>query len=82
MLQTLRGKQKYKVTNVDVEKIKLSRLLVERINKFKMNEIQRENTTVKFKIVLTNRNCKLFLSVELTGYIQAADDSKSTDIPA
>ena len=28
MLQTLRGKQKYHVTNVDVEKIKLSRLLV------------------------------------------------------
>ena len=28
MLQTLRGKQEYQVTNVDVEKIKLSRLLV------------------------------------------------------
>ena len=42
MLQTLRGKQKYQVTNVDVEKIKLSRLLVQRINEFKMNEIQRK----------------------------------------
>ena len=42
MLQTLRGKQKYQVTNVGVEKIKLSRLLVKRINKFKMNEIQRK----------------------------------------
>ena len=39
MLQTLRGKQKYQVTNVGVEKIKLSRLLVQRINKFKINEI-------------------------------------------
>ena len=40
MLQTLRGKQKYQVTNVGVEKIKLSRLLVQRFNEFKMNEIQ------------------------------------------
>ena len=40
MLQTFRGKQKY----VGVEKIKLflSRLLVQRINEFKMNEIQRK----------------------------------------
>ena len=37
MLQTLCGKQKYQVTNVSVEKIKLSRLLVQRINE---NEIQ------------------------------------------
>ena len=35
-------KQKYQVTNVGVEKIKLSRLLVQRINEFKMNGIQRE----------------------------------------
>ena len=42
MLQTLRGKQKYQVTNVGVEKIKLSRLLVQRINEVKMNEIQRK----------------------------------------
>ena len=42
MLQTLEGKQKYQVTNVDVEKIKLSRLLVQGINEFKMNEIQRK----------------------------------------
>ena len=42
MLQTLRGKQKYQVTNVDIEEIKLSRLLVQRINEFKMNEIQRK----------------------------------------
>ena len=40
MLQTLRGKQKYQITNVGVEKIKLSLLLVQRINEFKMNEIQ------------------------------------------
>ena len=40
MLQTLRGKQKYQVTNVGIEKIKLSCLLVQRINEFKMNEIQ------------------------------------------
>ena len=38
----LRGKQKYQVTNVGVEKIKLSRLLVQRINEFKMSEIQRK----------------------------------------
>ena len=40
MLQTLQGKQKYQVTNVGIEKIKLSSLLVQRINEFKMNEIQ------------------------------------------
>ena len=40
MLQTLQRKQKYQVTNVGVEKIKLSRLLVHRNNEFKMNEIQ------------------------------------------
>ena len=42
MLQTLREKQKYQVTNVGVEKIKLSRWLVKRINEFKMNETQRK----------------------------------------
>ena len=41
MLQTAR-KQKYQVTNVGVEKIELSRFLVQRINEFKMNEIQRK----------------------------------------
>ena len=40
MLQTLREKQKYQVTNVGVKKIKLSHLPVQRINEFKMNEIQ------------------------------------------
>ena len=41
MLQTLRGKQKYPVTNVALKKkIKLSRLLAQVIyNEFKMNEI-------------------------------------------
>ena len=42
MLQTLRGKQKYQATNVGVEKIKLSRLLVQRINEFNMNELRRK----------------------------------------
>ena len=42
MLKTLQGKQKYQITNVDIEKIKLSRLLVQRINELKMNEIQRK----------------------------------------
>ena len=42
MLQTLRGKQKYQGTNVGIEKIKLSRLLVQHINEFKMSEIQRK----------------------------------------
>ena len=31
---------------------------------------------------MTNSNCKLFLGLELTSYIQAADDSKRTDSPA
>ena len=43
MLQTLRGKQKYQIINVGVEKIKLSRLLAQRINEFRMNEIQRKS---------------------------------------
>ena len=45
MLQTLREKQKYQGTNVGVEKMKLSRLLVQRIKiiEFKMNEIQRKH---------------------------------------
>ena len=43
MLQTLRGKQKYQIANVGVEKIKLSRMLVRRINELKMNEIQRKS---------------------------------------
>ena len=42
MLQTLREKQKYQVTNVGVEKLKVSRLLVQRINEFRMNEIPRK----------------------------------------
>ena len=42
MLLTLQGKQKYQVTNVGVEKIKLSRSLVQRVNEFKLNEIQRK----------------------------------------
>ena len=42
MLQTLQGKQKYQVTNVGVEKIKLSHFLVQGINEFKRNEIQRK----------------------------------------
>ena len=42
MLQTFRGIQKYQITNVGVEKIKLSRLLVQRVNEFKMSEIQRK----------------------------------------
>ena len=43
MLQTLRGKQKYQITNVGLEKVKLLRMLVQRINEFKMNEIQRKS---------------------------------------
>ena len=42
MLQTLGRKQNYQVTDVGVEKIQLSRLLVQRITEFKMNEIQRK----------------------------------------
>ena len=43
MLQTLQGKQKYQITNVGVEKIKISCLLVQRINEFKINEIQHKS---------------------------------------
>ena len=46
-----------------------------------MKIIQRK-TSVKFKTVLTNSNCKLFLGLGLTSYIQAADDSKRTYSPA
>ena len=42
--ETLRGKQKYHVTNLGVEKIKLSRLLVQHINEFKMKEIERKTS--------------------------------------
>ena len=45
------------------------------------SKIQR-NTTAKFRTVLTNSNCKLFLSLELTSYIQTADHSKRTGSPA
>ena len=83
ILQTLQGKLKCQVTSVGVEKIKLSRLLVQRTNESKMNEIQRKTPlTVKFKTVLVNSNCKLFLGLELASEIQAADDSKRTDSPA
>ena len=47
VLQTLRGKQKYQATNVGVEKINLSRLLVQRINEFTMSEIQRKTPLSK-----------------------------------
>ena len=40
MLQTLRGKQKYQITNVGVKKIKWSRLLVQRINEFQRKSLQ------------------------------------------
>ena len=49
MLQTLWRKQKYQVTNVGVEKIKLSRFLVQRINEFKMSEIQRKTPQQSLK---------------------------------
>ena len=49
MLQTLRGKQKYRGTNVGVEKIKLSHLLVQRINEFKINKIHRKTPHLIFK---------------------------------
>ena len=79
----MQGKQKYQVTSVGVEKIKLSRLLVQRINESKMDEIQRKTPlTVKFKTVLEYSNCKLFLDLKLASEIQAADDSKRTDSPA
>ena len=42
MLQTSRRKQNYHVTNVGVEKMKSTCLLVQRINEFKMKEIQRK----------------------------------------
>ena len=35
--------QMYQITNVGVEKMKFSRLQAQRINEFKMNEIQRKS---------------------------------------
>ena len=64
-----------------LKKVRLSRLLVQHINEFKINEIQRK-TPLEFKTVLTNSNCKLFLGLELTSYIQRADNSKHTHSPA
>ena len=49
MLQTLRRKQMYQVTNLGVEKIKLSRLLVLRNNEFNMSEIQRKTPQQNLK---------------------------------
>ena len=49
MLQTLREKQKYQVTNAGVQKIKLSHLLVQRVNVFKMNGIQRKTSQYSLK---------------------------------
>ena len=49
MLQTLRGKKKYHVTNVGIVKIKLSRLLVQYINEFKMKEIERKTSQLNLK---------------------------------
>ena len=73
----MQRKQKYQVTSVGIEKMKLSLFLVQRANESKMNEIQRNTPlTVKFKTVLVNSNCKLFLGLELASEIQAADDSK------
>ena len=43
MLQALRGKQKYQVRHVGAEKTNLPGSLVQRINEFKMNEIQRKH---------------------------------------
>ena len=40
------------------------------------------NTAVKFETILTSSNCKFFLSLELTSYKQAAEDSKRTYSPA
>ena len=47
MLQTLRGKQKYQITNVGVEKIKLSRFLDQRINEFKIVTVGKDVTKCK-----------------------------------
>ena len=42
MLQTLRGNKSIKLQILALKKIKLSRLLLQRNNEFKMNEIQRK----------------------------------------
>ena len=78
MLQTLREKQKYQVTNVGVEKIKLSRSLVQRINEFMKFNVNHYSNPDR----LANSNCTFFLGLELTSYIQAADDSNRTGSPA
>ena len=65
MLQILRGKQKYQVTNAGVEKMALLRLLVQCNNEFKMTEIQRKHHR-KLKTVLTNKNYFWALNRSLT----------------
>ena len=42
MLQALWGKQSVKLQMLALKKVKLSRLLVQRINEFQMTEIQRK----------------------------------------
>ena len=83
MLQTFRGKQKYQVTNVGVEKIKLSRLLLQRINEFKMSEIQPKTSQQSLKPSWQTvvESCFWALNQQVT-FDQAADDSKRTGSPA
>ena len=65
MLQTLPGKQKYQVTNVGVEKIKLSRLLVQRINEFKIKEIQRKGRRTLADFL--SQSCRFFVGLKFVG---------------
>ena len=70
MVQTLRGKQKYQVANVGVEKIKLSCLLVQRINVIKMNVIQCETPQKNLKPSWQTVICKFIL-----GFHQSCDQN-------
>ena len=63
-----------------LKKIKSSRLLVQRINEFEMNEIQRK--TPKQNLKPSWQTVIVIFGLELTSYIQATDDSKRTDSPA
>ena len=58
MIKTLRGKQKNQVTNVGLEKIKLSCLLVQHINEFKVSARVKKGEFSKF--LISRRSDKAF----------------------
>ena len=68
MLQTLRGKQKYQVTNVGVEKIKLSRLLVQCIDQGRIQEFLKRGV-VRYQSNLEHQWCGRRVTTPASGAI-------------